>query len=128
MQISHVQFLTVPVADHARSRDFYVEKLGFDLVIERQGPSGPFVMVGPKGAKTGLVLVDYPVGSVDLGGPLHFQLQTADVDAAVAELRAAGVEVGDPERMPWGRATSFKDPDGNGIGLLEPSAFGNLPA
>ncbi len=127
MQISHVQFLTVPVADHARARDFYVEKLGFELIVERRGPSGPFVMVGPKGANTGLVLVDYPVGGVELAGPLHFQLQTEDVDADVAELRSAGVEVADPERMPWGRATSFRDPDGNGIGLLEPSPFGNVP-
>lgn len=127
MKISHVQFLTVPVADQARSRDFYVEKLGFDLIIERQGPSGPFVMVGPKGAKTGLVLVDYPVSGVEFGGSLHFQLHTEDIDADIRELRAAGVAVADPERMPWGRTTSFKDPDGNGIGLLEPSAFGDLP-
>ncbi|MFD9890454.1 VOC family protein [Amycolatopsis sp. NPDC059027] len=127
MNISHVQFLTVPVADHAKARDFYVGTLGFELLLDHRGPHGQFVMVAPKGAQTGLVLVDYQVGGLDLVGPLHIQLHTGDVDADVAELRDAGVEVEDPQKMPWGRATSIKDLDGNAISLLEPSEFGNRP-
>ncbi|MEU3766419.1 hypothetical protein AB0E55_15290 [Amycolatopsis keratiniphila] len=44
-----------------------------------------------------------------------------------AELRAQGVEVDDAEEMPWGRVTSLKDPDGNAMGLLEASGYGNWP-
>ncbi|GAA4535386.1 VOC family protein [Amycolatopsis samaneae] len=127
MNISHVQFLTVPVADQAKARDFYVGTLGFELLLDHRGPHGQFVMVGPRGARTGLVLVDYPVAGLEQGGPLHFQLHTGDVDADVAELRAAGVDVAEPRKMPWGRASSLKDLDGNTIGLLEPSEFGNRP-
>ena len=127
MTISHVQFLTVPVADHVRARDFYVEKLGFDLLVDVPGPHGRFVMVGPKGASTGLVLTDFEVDGVSFGGPLHFQLQTTDVDADVDALRALEVEVDDPEDLPWGRTTTVEDPDGNRIGLLQASEYGNWP-
>ncbi|HET6289520.1 MAG TPA: glyoxalase [Amycolatopsis sp.] len=103
MNIERVQFLTVPVTDQAKVRDFYVGKLGFDLLVDVSGPHGPFFMVGP------------------------CRLSTADVDADIAELRAQGIGVGDAEKMPWGRVTSLKDPDGNAMGLLDPSGYGNWP-
>ncbi len=128
MTITHVQFLTLPVADHARARDFYVGKLGFEALVDRRTPEGGhFVMVAPKGAKTGVVLTDQQVTGTG-GGPQHFQLQTTDLDADVAALRAAGVEVAEPAERPWGRATSFTDLDGHTLGLLEPSDFGNVPS
>ncbi|MET8999793.1 VOC family protein [Amycolatopsis sp. NPDC004169] len=127
MTITHVQFLTLPVADHARARDFYVGKLGFEALVDHRTPQGGrFVMVAPKGAQTGVVLTDQQVTGVE-PGPRHFQLQTTDVDAEVAALRATGVTVGEPQPQPWGRATSFRDPDGHTIGLLEPSDFGAVP-
>ncbi|WP_181772375.1 VOC family protein [Amycolatopsis pittospori] len=127
MNIDRIQFLTVPVSDQAKARDFYVGKLGFDLLVEVSGPHGPFVMVGPKGAETGIVLADRPVGGLDHDARVHLQLATTDVNADIAGLRAQGVEVGDAEEMPWGRATSLRDPDGNAIGLLEASGYGNWP-
>ncbi|OXM56457.1 glyoxalase [Amycolatopsis thailandensis] len=127
MNIDRIQFLTVPVSDQVKARDFYVGKLGFDLLVDVSGPHGPFVMVGPKGAETGIVLVDHAVGGLDHDTRVHFQLSTSDVDADITELRAQGVEVEDAEEMPWGRVTSLKDPDGNAMGLLEPSGYGNWP-
>lgn len=127
MNISRIQFLTVPVSDQAKARDFYVGKLGFDLIVDVSGPDGAFVMVAPKGAETGIVLADRPVGGLDHDARVHFQLATTDVEADVADLRAQGLEVQDPEEMPWGRVTSLKDLDGNAIGLLEPSGYGNWP-
>lgn len=70
MTIARIQFLTVPVSDRAKARDFYV-------------------------------------GDLDHDARVHLQLTTAE--------------------MPWGRVASLKDPDGNGIGLLEPSGYGNWP-
>jgi len=127
MNIDRIQFLTVPVSDLAKARDFYLGKLGFDLLVDVSGPHGPFVMVGPKGADTGLVLVDRAVGRLDHDARVHFQLTTTDVDADIASLRAQGIEVDDAEEMPWGRVTSLKDPDGNAMGLLEASGYGNWP-
>jgi predicted enzyme related to lactoylglutathione lyase len=37
-----------------------------------------------------------------------------DVEAAQAQLRDAGVDVGDLEESPAGRFVFFSDPDGNG--------------
>ena len=127
MTITHVQFLTLPVTDHARAREFYVGKLGFEALVDRRTPEGGrFVLVAPKGAKTGVVLTDPQVTGVE-PGPRHFQLQTTDLDTDVAALRAAGIEVAEPEERPWGRATSFQDLDGHTLGLLQPSDFGNVP-
>jgi catechol 2,3-dioxygenase-like lactoylglutathione lyase family enzyme len=128
MNITKLQFVTVPVADHVRAKDFYVNTLGFDLVVDRQGPHGRFVMVAPKGAQSGLVLVDFDVDGRDFGGPVHLQFHTGDVDQDVENLRANGIEAADPQDLPWGRATSFKDTDGHTIALLAPSAMGAFPA
>lgn len=127
MTITNVQFLTLPVADHARARDFYVGKLGFEALVDRRTPEGGrFVMVAPKGAQTGVVLTGQPVTGVS-GGPRQFQLRTTDIEADVAGLRAAGIDVAEPQDWPWGRATSFTDVDGHRIGLLQPSDFGSVP-
>jgi catechol 2,3-dioxygenase-like lactoylglutathione lyase family enzyme len=127
MNVTRLQFVTVPVADHVRAKDFYTGTLGFDVVVDRRGPDGQFVMVAPKGAQSGLVLVDFNVEGRDFGGPVHLQSHSADVDADVETLRAAGVQAAEPQDMPWGRATSFPDPDGNSISLLTPTAMGDRP-
>jgi catechol 2,3-dioxygenase-like lactoylglutathione lyase family enzyme len=127
MDIARVQFVSVPVADHVRARDFYVGTLGFELLLDHRGPHGQFVMVGPKGAETGLVLVDFDIENASFGGPIHLQLMTDDVDGDVADRRGAGVEVGEPRDMPWGRTASFTDLDGNALSLLQPTEFGARP-
>lgn len=51
---------------------------------------------------------------------LNFRV--ADLDAMVAQLRAADIEVTvDPERYPNGRFARLHDPEGNPIELWEPS-------
>ncbi|MFD1047234.1 VOC family protein, partial [Kibdelosporangium lantanae] len=92
MNISKLQFVTVPVADHVRAKDFYVNTLGFETVVDRTGPHGQFVMVAPKGAQSGVVLVDFDVDGRGFGGPVHMQFHTEDVERDAADLRAAGVE------------------------------------
>ncbi|UOZ04332.1 VOC family protein [Amycolatopsis sp. WQ 127309] len=92
MPVTHVQFLTPPVADHARARDFYVGKLGFGTLVDRRTPEGGhFVMVAPKGARTGVVLTDRQVIGVE-AGPRHFRLQTTDLDGhSIGLLEAADI-------------------------------------
>jgi catechol 2,3-dioxygenase-like lactoylglutathione lyase family enzyme len=122
MAITHLQLISLPVADQDRSRDFYVDVLGFDLV--RDNPMGPdqrWVQVAPKGAKTSVTLVTWfptmPPGSVK--GTV---LETDDLDGDVATLTASGVHIeGGIQAQPWGRFVTFDDPDGNGIVLQETS-------
>jgi|SRR5579859_7042417 len=120
MTITHVQVLSVPVSDQDRARDFYVNMLGFELVNESpMGPDQRWVHVAPKGSATGLTLVTWfptmPAGSLK-----GLVLQTPDVDGETKRLRRAGVEIDGPQDAPWGRYSTFDDPDGNGIVLSAP--------
>ncbi|WP_433534693.1 VOC family protein [Micromonospora sp. CA-249363] len=120
MTVTHVQLLSVPVADQDRARDFYVDVRGFDLV--RDNPMGPdggrWVQVAPPGAATALTLVNWfptmPAGSLK-----GLVLETDDLDADVVRLRERGVDFADGgiRSAPWGRCATFDDPDGNGIVL-----------
>lgn len=127
MHISRLQFVSVPAADHVKACEFYVDVLGFELVVDFAGPHGQFVMVAPPGAQTGVVLVDFSIDGRGVGGPVHLQFHTDDLDGDIAELRAAGVAAGNPQEAPWGRMTSFTDLDGNPISLLQPSRMGDRP-
>jgi lactoylglutathione lyase len=62
------------------------------------------------GGKLGLGVGDNPVQS----GSTSIWLYTDDVDAAVSDLRSAGVPVvAEPADQPWGeRVASVADPDG----------------
>jgi catechol 2,3-dioxygenase-like lactoylglutathione lyase family enzyme len=120
MTITHVQVVSVPVTDQDRARDFYVDTLGFDLVADNpMGPDQRWVQVAPKGGQTGLTLVTWfptmPPGSLK-----GLVVQTPDVDAETARLRAAGVDITGPQDEEWGRYSTFDDPDGNGIVLSGP--------
>jgi len=60
-------------------------------------------------------------------GPNGFilNLRVADLDAMVAQLRGAGIEVSvDPDEYPNGVFASLADPDGNPIQLWEPRGAG----
>jgi predicted enzyme related to lactoylglutathione lyase len=48
------------------------------------------------------------------GTARRMQVVVNDIEAARAELRDAGVKVGEIEDSPWGRFAYFSDPDGNG--------------
>ncbi|MFC5922704.1 glyoxalase superfamily protein [Micromonospora vulcania] len=124
MTVTHVQLLSVPVADQDRARDFYVDVLGFELV--RDNPMGPdggrWVQVAPSGAATALTLVTW-FPSMPPGSLKGLVLETDDLDADVVRLRERGVALpdGDVHVAPWGRYVTFDDPDGNGIVLQETS-------
>jgi catechol 2,3-dioxygenase-like lactoylglutathione lyase family enzyme len=120
MAITHVQLLSIPVSDQDRSRDFYVDVLGFELLSDtRMGPDMRWVMLGLPGAQTAITLVTWfetmPAGSLK-----GLVLETDALDADLAALIARGVPVpGGVEDAPWGRFVQFDDPDGNGIVLQE---------
>jgi catechol 2,3-dioxygenase-like lactoylglutathione lyase family enzyme len=123
VSITHVSVLSLPVSDQDRARDFYVDVLGFDLVREAaMGPDMRWVQVAPPGGATSITLVTWfptmPAGSVK-----GLVLETDDLDGDVARLRGRGLALADVEEQPWGRYTTFDDPDGNGI-VLQATAAG----
>jgi catechol 2,3-dioxygenase-like lactoylglutathione lyase family enzyme len=119
VNITHVQVLSVPVADQDRARDFYVDTLGLTLVADESMGGQRWVQVAPSGADTSLTLVTW-FASMPAGSLKGLVLQSGDVDADADRLRWAGVAVAGPQNAPWGTYVTFDDPDGNGLILAGP--------
>ena len=126
LNISKVGRVCVTVADTDRAIDFYVGKLGFEKVVdEPMGPDMRWVEVAISGAETTIALAPPPQGQEPGGSQTGICLDTSDVDADHAALRAAGVDV-DDEVARWGGPVPpmfwLRDPDGNSLLVVEPSS------
>jgi catechol 2,3-dioxygenase-like lactoylglutathione lyase family enzyme len=109
-----LELVPVPVSDVDRAKAFYTEKLGFNADHDHQVTADlRFVQLTPRGSacsiSIGTGIVDSPPGSLR-----GLQVVVDDIEAAHAELRERGVEVGEIQDFPWGRFVFFSDPDGNG--------------
>ncbi|MFI1964534.1 VOC family protein [Streptomyces pathocidini] len=124
MNITHAKIVTLPVVDQDRAKAFYVDLLGFEVLMDQEMGPMRWLQVAPKGAQTSFTLATSAMGAFTPGHAQGIVLETADVDAACASLREAGVEVEGPADYPWARQATFKDPDGNGL-VLSTSAAAN---
>src|SRR2546421_370983 len=114
MSIRDVAVVSVPVSDQDRARDFYVNKLGFDLKRDDSSvPGMRWVQVSANGAPTTLTLVTW-FESMPAGSLRGLVFTTDDLDGDYARLTARGVDFeSPPQRQPWGTEAVFHDPDGN---------------
>jgi catechol 2,3-dioxygenase-like lactoylglutathione lyase family enzyme len=118
--ITRVQRLSVPVSDLDRAKCFYVDTLGLELVndVPLPGDGARWVEVAPPKGGTTILLVR--TAAVTKSACAHgLMLETSELDAECRRLRRAGVAVDAPQETPWGRQVIVRDPDGNGIALLE---------
>jgi catechol 2,3-dioxygenase-like lactoylglutathione lyase family enzyme len=115
MRLSHLQVVSIPVADQDRAKTFYTEVLGFALLADNpMGENQRWVQVGPAGAETSLTLVTW-FPSMPPGSTQGLVLATDEIDEAYRVLSARGLRFHGPiEAAPWGRYATFADPDGNG--------------
>lgn len=108
-----LELVAIPVADVDRAKAFYVEKVGFhadhDHVVSDEMR---FVQLTPPGSHCSIA-IGTGVTDAEPGSVQGMQLVVSDVEAAHAELSAAGVEVSDVQQFPWGGFVFFSDPDGN---------------
>jgi catechol 2,3-dioxygenase-like lactoylglutathione lyase family enzyme len=136
-----LELVLLPVTDVDRAKDFYMNRLGFNLDVDHHA-SDTFrvVQLTPPGSACsitfGIGITTTPPGSIQ---GLH--LVVNDILAARAELVGRGLEAGeifhyasgerapgvDPERHNYGSYVSFSDPDGNSwllqeVGHVKPSA------
>jgi catechol 2,3-dioxygenase-like lactoylglutathione lyase family enzyme len=118
MPIRSVQLFSLPVSDQDRSRDFYVEVLGFELISDVQiAPDMRWIQVAPPGGTTSITLVTW-FPTMPAGSTKGTVLETDDLEGDIADLEGRGVPIdGEIQEMPWGRFVTFDDPDGNGIVL-----------
>lgn len=121
-----LELVVVPVSDVDRAKAFYIEKAGFDLIVDhRAGEDFRIVQLNPPGSSCSIAMM----GKSEMApGSLHgLHLVVPDIDAARSELVGRGAEVGeifhmgesgqtagpDPERRDYNSFFPFHDPDGN---------------
>jgi predicted enzyme related to lactoylglutathione lyase len=114
-----LELINVPVSDVDRAKDFYVEKVGFNLDHDHQvSDEMRFVQLTPKGSAASIA-IGKGISEAVPGSVQGLQLVVADIEAAHAELSGRGIEVGEVQDFPWGRFVFFQDPDGNGWAVQE---------
>jgi lactoylglutathione lyase len=106
-------FPILEVSDVVRSLGFYTELLGFRKTFSFDGPDGGPVYASLELDDGTKLAIGGPKEAVETDS-VAIWLYTDEVDAAVSDLREAGVEViAEPEDKPWGeRVASVADPDG----------------
>jgi catechol 2,3-dioxygenase-like lactoylglutathione lyase family enzyme len=126
LNLTRVGRVCVTVADTDRAIDFYVGKLGFEKVVDvPMGEAMRWVEVALPGAETTIAIAPPPQGQPAGGSQTGICLDTSDVDADHAALRAAGVDV-DEEVSRWGGPVPpmfwLRDPDGNSLIVVQPTS------
>jgi catechol 2,3-dioxygenase-like lactoylglutathione lyase family enzyme len=132
--IDLVQLVMIPTTEQARSLAFY-ESLGFEVHANFPWADGHrWIEVYPPGTSTGLALI--PAGPDPVGIRTGIILNTNDIDAAHAQMKALGVDVdsgiarvGSPVKARLGAVEQaepqppmfwFRDPSGNQLLLVQP--------
>jgi catechol 2,3-dioxygenase-like lactoylglutathione lyase family enzyme len=102
-KVSHMVLL---VSDLQKSRDWYVNKLGFKLEREREQA------VGIKDESGLTIFLQQTAGSL-AGQKITLTIQVDNVDTRYQELVTLGVKfVSPPKRQFWGYGAEVLDPDG----------------
>lgn len=133
-----LNFVTLWVRDQERTRQFFVENLSFETIVDVPTPEGsrwivvaptaPGWLVGTTGAGLpGIALVVPPEGSPErerIGQNTGFSFLTEDVRGVFEAWSRRGVHFSLPPMQPeWGsgqaRYAIFEDADGNGFSLIE---------
>lgn len=118
-----LHFVIIYVRDLDRSLRFYVEKLGFSLVVDHRFEDGRrWIEVAPAdgNAHLGFALLQPGDDAEKLIRPeSRIWFITEDVQGKYQEWKARGVQFRYPPEVPaWGGIhTRFEDPDGNSFGL-----------
>ena len=133
-----LNFATLWVRDQERSRQFFVDRLGFRVIVDIEAPDlGRWIVVTPPppewlsvlagGGLVGMAIVVPAEGSAEqqrIGQNTGLSFLTEDIGAVFEEWSKRGVHFALPPKEPeWGsgqaRFALFEDPDGNKFSLIE---------
>ncbi len=125
MELGSFHHVAMIVTDYDRTKEFYVNKLGFAVLGEYHYPSGVRRM-DCQLSDTRLEIFQYPqlLGAVpddpNLGWR-HLAFRVRDIEKTVAQLEALGIQTDDirEDTMAGGRIAFFHDPDGLTLELHE---------
>lgn len=125
LHLTQVGRVCVTAADTDRALDFYVGTLGFEKVVDvPMGPDMRWVEVAVAGTPTTIAIAPPPQGQAAGASQTGICLDSSDIDADHATLKAAGADV-DDEVTRWGGAVPpmfwVRDPDGNSLIVVQPT-------
>ena len=128
-----LDLVTLLVESYDPAIDFFVEKLGFELVEDSAAVTGDghpkrWVVVRPPGGQTGVLLAradgedQASILGGQVAGRVGFFLRVDDFELAHGRMASAGVEfVSPPRSEPYGRVAVFLDIAGNRWDLIGPA-------
>ena len=99
MQLSVIHHIAIIVSDYARSKDFYVNKLGFSVIRENFRPEKNDWKLDLRVNETteleifGVSNPPKRVTRPEAAGLRHLAFYTEDIEKTVAELKRMGIEV-----------------------------------
>ena len=118
--------IAIICSDYAKAKEFYIDKLGFELVREVYRPEvDDFLRMIRQGNTVLEVFIKpgYPerVTNPEAKGLRHLAFRVEDLEAAVRWLNDAGIQTEDirEDKANGGRFVFFKDPDGLPLELHE---------
>ena len=126
MYLSKQHHIAIISSDWAKAKEFYIDKLGFELIREVYRPEVDDYLRMLRQGDTVLELFIKPdnparVTNPEAKGLRHLAFHVADIEPAVVWLNGMGIET-EPVRFDavnGGRFTFFKDPDGLPLELHE---------
>ena len=104
--MAKVSHMVLPVSDVRKSRDWYVDKLGFKVEREHEE------VVGIKDQSGLTIFLQKTLGTL-AEQKITLTIQVDNVDSKHQELASLGVKfVSPPKRVFWGYGAEVLDPDG----------------
>ena len=115
--------INIVTADPKRLAAFYQDVLGAQIEESHGGPNRIEIWFGPKNDSTVCIVANYDAGfqKQTYHACQGFEFRVDDVDGAYERICALGIKAEEaPRDLPWGfRFFHIKDPDGNGIDLVQ---------
>ena len=126
MYLKQQHHIAIIVSNYEKSKEFYIDKLGFELFGEFYRPEQNDYLRMLRQGDTVIELfvrADAPqrVNNPEALGLRHLAFRVEDIEPAVAWLNSVGIETEPVREDPYngGRFTFFKDPDGLPLELHE---------
>ena len=115
MKISEISFSVYPVTDMPRAREFYEGILGLTATMDHEMEGGHWVEYD---IGEGTLAIGKAEGMNPSPDGCSVSLEVDDFDAAIEELKAAGVDFNfGPMETPVCHMAFVRDPDGNSVGV-----------
>ena len=126
MFLTKQHHIAIISSDYAKAKDFYIDKLGFELTKEVYRPAQNDYLRMLRKGDTVLELFIRPdaparVNNPEAMGLRHLAFRVDDIEPVVAWLNENGIETEPVREDPYngGRFTFFRDPDGLPLELHE---------